>query len=352
MYKTNTTTRRQSARQVLLFSMPTLAFGAALVQIPSAHAGQLIGEFCMEDLFAPDAPEEDEILNCTANDVKIASATNVSQTSCFEGETFPLTATFQVELSGGGSKQVRYDLGLYFDHTGDFEGDGARDGVCTLNTIQPGEFDYFSLDGGGDVCGDINSAESPLFPVVQLPEVLCIDTDGDGKLNLPNCTSWRQPGANELCLGPEDAFPGTTSKCNCDDNFNVPVDVETASAALVKVASSAVVTYTVTLSNTSATRSVKIDNICDSVYGPLAGTGCMPNTNPTPLLTNTCAALLNQTIAPNTTLPACSFSIRINAPGSLTPVVDTVTAKLEDTQNGNIVTPAPSDSASAVVYLE
>src|SRR6185436_11498976 len=28
-------------------------------------------------------------------------------------------------------------------------------------------------------------------------------------------TSWRQPGANDLCLSPLAAFPGAPSKCNC-----------------------------------------------------------------------------------------------------------------------------------------
>ena len=43
----------------------------------------------------------------------------------------------------------------------------------------------------------------------------CADADGDGTVDLPNCTSWRQPGANDLCLSPLAAFPGAPSKCRC-----------------------------------------------------------------------------------------------------------------------------------------
>ena len=37
------------------------------------------------------------LLNCTANDVRLSKATSVSPTSCIVGTTFDLTATFQVD---------------------------------------------------------------------------------------------------------------------------------------------------------------------------------------------------------------------------------------------------------------
>lgn len=59
--------------------------------------------------------------------------------------------------------------------------------------------------GVQDWCGDIDDAHNPLHPTITLDGVLCQDDDGDGFLNLPYCTSWRQPGANEQCTSPLDA---------------------------------------------------------------------------------------------------------------------------------------------------
>src|SRR5262249_2437528 len=76
----------------------------------------------------------------------------------------------------------------------------------------------------GDVCGDItgplNTAHNPLF-VTQTITAPCSDADNNQKLDLPFCTTWRQPGSNQVCLGigngttTNDVFPGSPSKCNC-----------------------------------------------------------------------------------------------------------------------------------------
>src|ERR1051326_4765024 len=211
------------------------------------------GDFCMGTLFFDATGQK---LNCTSNDVKIAEALNdaahpISPSSCEDGSTFDLTATFKVVLSGGGSNQTRYDIGLYFDALGDPEGNGARGGTCDLAVIQNGDNDYFNFDPSPDICGDISTAHNPLFPRVTLKDVLCTDTDHDGFVNLPNGTSWRQPGANQECKQATDAFPGTSSKCNCNDTFNVPVTVTPASATLNKKPTQAVVTYEVKIENTT-----------------------------------------------------------------------------------------------------
>ena len=52
----------------------------------------------------------------------------------------------------------------------------------------------------------------------------CIPSE-DGLLRLPYCTSWRQPGGNELCTSPLQAFPGAPSKCKCDDTFSIAISV-------------------------------------------------------------------------------------------------------------------------------
>jgi hypothetical protein len=49
-------------------------------------------------------------LNCTANDISLALATSVSPTTCFEGSTIDLTATFEVVVTAN----ARYDAGFFF----------------------------------------------------------------------------------------------------------------------------------------------------------------------------------------------------------------------------------------------
>ena len=165
-------------------------------------------------------------------------------------------------------RSSRHDVGIYFSLDGDPNGDGALTGSCTVSTPAYGpaidgwidldgtgddttnsnDFGYCSTDGGTSVaspatpcdggspaggdaqcvaaigagatceefsglqdsCGDITSASNPLQPEVTLT-VTCVDTDADGQLDLPYCTSWRQPGGNELCLTPLAAYPG--SRC-------------------------------------------------------------------------------------------------------------------------------------------
>jgi hypothetical protein len=71
--------------------------------------------------------------------------------------------------------------------------------------------------------------------VITVPNVLCVDTDKDGYLDFPNCTSWRQSG-DSLCDDPTDAFPGTTSKCKCDIGFDVAITVPPGELKVTKTA--------------------------------------------------------------------------------------------------------------------
>jgi hypothetical protein len=69
-----------------------------------------------------------------------------------------------------------------------------------------------------DLCGDIVDSGDPRNPILTDftdITILCLDNDGDGFADLPNCTSWRIPGANDLCLSPLAAYPGAPSKCRC-----------------------------------------------------------------------------------------------------------------------------------------
>jgi hypothetical protein len=109
--------------------------------------------------------------------------------------------------------------------------------------------------------------------------ISCVDFDRDGKLNLPNCTSWRQPGSNDWCGEPTGAFPGSPSKCSCDLSFNIDIDVPPAELLVTKTAGDETVPepgknnllFTITVKNTSIDpeNSIDLDTLVDNVYGDL-----------------------------------------------------------------------------------
>ena len=85
---------------------------------------------------------------------------------------------------------ARYDAGFFFRIDGgtNARGDGSNaTGQCSLSALTPSVSP--ALDpGDGDTCGDLNAGTYEL--TFTIPQVLCQDSDGDGFLNLPNCTSW------------------------------------------------------------------------------------------------------------------------------------------------------------------
>ena len=303
------------------------AVGALLMAAPT-RADQASGDVCMGTLFTE---ATDGSVGCTANDIRIARATNVSVASCIEDTRFDFTATFEVRLSGGGTKQTRYDNGLYFDTNGDPEGDGARGGTCTVAVAQDGEPGFLNLDG--DTCGDINAGHNPLFPEISFTDVLCADTDGDGRVNLPNCVSWRQPGSNELCDEATDAYPGSPSKCNCDDNFNIDIFVEPPDANVTKAATKACVNFHVTVSNPTLTKSLTLTGLSDDLYGDIA------DASNTKLCSTTCDLDPAPTIAAGGKYE-CDFEADVA--DSSSNQTDTITATL--TSGGDTLTRTGSDT--------
>lgn len=349
------------------FILSALVFcGAMALAMPSA-AQMTTTDGCMEDIAQFG-------LNCTANDIQIAAATGIEilDDGCaFPGDLVTFKATFEVLLTA----QERHDIGLYFAVDGDPNLDGAVTGECSVSTVpytpDPPWLDLDGTEDGGfcendsrifctsdrdckavggvcaftqDLCGDIDADHNPLLPEIEIT-TQCIDPDGNGKLNLPNCTSWRQPGANELCLDPLDAFPGSPSKCRCDIGFEVDIDVPAAELAVVKTADPTqvdepgdLVTFAVSVTNQSPFASVSIDSLTDDVYGDITAVqGAIEST--------TCA--VPQLLAPGATY-ACSFVALVSGGGDSTQV-DIVTAAGVD-ENGNVIS-GQDDAAVDIIDL-
>lgn len=326
----------------LLFDMPCFAQG-------QVEAG------CMEETAGFN-------VQCSANDIQIAGvATNpdgspqlqILDNGCaYRGDSVTFTATFEL-LS---SAKERHDIGIYFVSDGDPQQDGAVSGACNISTLgyQP-DPPWLDLDGTNDpypgssgpsgvqdTCGDIDKPDhNPLRPTITLTAI-CIDPDEDGKLNLPYCTSWRQAGANELCVSPTDAFPGSPSKCRCDDGFNVPIDVPPAQLLVSEVVTPSqltepggTVTYTVSVTNVGIdpNNSVSLTSLVDDIYGNITQAGHDG------IVSTTCS--VPQTIPADDRNPGgidtytCQYTVTLNG-NAYDTVTDTVTAGGTDTYGNTL----------------
>ena len=320
-----------------------LAVGGLLLAPQPASA--LTADVCMQTNYTNHG--KTQTLTCTANDVSVARATNISISSggsctgnppvctCNQGGAVTFSADYEVVLTA----QTRYDIGIYFSTDGDSNGDGALTGACKLNTLDGVNSDNFvNLDAvpgkdfqAGDVCGDIDAAHNPQN--LHLTLTVACQGDADGKLKLPNCTSWRQPGSNEVCDEATGAFPGSPSKCNCSPGFTLDIFVETATIEVTKTAltptvpeTGGSVTYSVAVKNLAEVATATLDSLTDNLYGDITTTGhdgitattCVPDAD-----TSTCE--VGGTIAAGATC-TCSFTVAV-PPGDVgQTITDTVTA--------------------------
>lgn len=231
---------------------------------------------CMQDFYR--AAGGKGKLNCTANDVRVARVTNITNVkgitgtspnlSCLVGTPIEFTADFEIELGAVGG--ARYDIGIYLAN-GQSQ---ALTGTCNASIITPENALRFDQEDTiaqpADICGDISGSTGTNPQIVRMDVKTTCTAGSDGKLLLPNCTSWRQPGANESCTGIADAFPGTSSKCKCDHNFSVNVAVERPVLQVTKTPSrlqvpwpGGEVTYTVSVHNPSATISIPLTRLTE-----------------------------------------------------------------------------------------
>jgi hypothetical protein len=208
--------------------------------------------------------------------------------------------------------------------------------VCSVNKLDPkdantglGSTNYVSLDSDG--CGDINTANNPQIDSVRVDNVVCQDSDGDGKLNLPNCTSWSQ-NSGGVCTTADNTVPGSPSKCSCDPNFNIGIRVEAGSLEVTKDASPASrpepggeFTFTVGVENTAGFTSVTVERICDDHYGTVAKIASAPACPAGSLGTiNSTTCIVPQTLAGGGTY-SCTFKGNVLSNLPLMNVTDVVT---------------------------
>ena len=243
---------------------------------------------------------------CDAGDVWLGSLVNDVDASCTPGELITLNLTAGLLATA----LERYDIGLFLALDGGGADTGscehyylppplasggtcsASGGVCKKDADCPeGETcsgGYSPESGGGpfydaepedapDECGDLEGGVDTYY-VLGPVTVLCIDSDGDGFLNIGSAVSWDDE-KDATCAGVGDAKPSTPVKCHyrAIDVMNV-----TVSPGLVRVEKSAEpeqllepggwVTMTFVVENTSAV-TMTLEGLVDSVYGPLEQAG-------------------------------------------------------------------------------
>ena len=127
-----------------------------------------------------------------------------------------------------------------------------------------------------------------------------------------------------------------------DDDATVTITDVPPAASLVKIATQAVVTYKVTITNdsTASTDALTLTHLDDDVYGNLLG----PNAN---VSNNSCQALLNTEIPFGDSI-SCSFDATVISDSGAASVTDVVTGQLKD-DDGTEVDPDPQDSAAVTL---
>jgi hypothetical protein len=315
-------------------------------------------------------------LTCTANDVSLSSVSNIcvhvtpggpqdpdgdgcqnpnadGKLTCVSGQPFTFTADFTMPLTA----QARYDLGLYIATDGGGS-DGALTGQCTPNVVTAANSPTFlQKDAPPDVCGDIDADHNPQV-IRQTITTACSDTNNDDKVNLPWCTSWRQPGSNEVCdsatfttAAAFDAFPGSPSKCNCG-TLDLDIFLETASITVDKVATTPTVpetggsvTYSVAVTNNAQVSSVTLTSLIDNLYGDITSIH-----DAITATTCTLATIPAESQDSNNENPyTCQFTVTVG-PGDTGQTIDDVATACGNDQFGH--TGICDDDPAQVTYVD
>ena len=172
-------------------------------------------EDCLLDAYNLLKSPDKKSLQCTANDVRIASASlkDTSPTKCIEGEYVTYDAVYKVKV---GSK-LRYDITFRFAEEG---GDALIDDACTFVAMPTG----LAPEDNGNKCGE--GAQNEEYDIdVSDVKVLCRPSeDNPDLLGVEYCAGWSQRADELVCDTVGSAIVGTGSKCRCE-SLQVPIKV-------------------------------------------------------------------------------------------------------------------------------
>ena len=174
-------------------------------------------------------------LNCTANDVSIASVTVTNGVvSCTAGQMVTLDLSLNVQSNAS----TRYDIGVFLASDGKdpsvLPGSGGSTScnVSALPTTAP------FLNSNSNGCGDISSAVGLASFTMNSIQVLC-EPDLLGKLRIDSVVTWQQNSSGTpTCSGANDVTAGGPAKCSTGIAAEINVNVKGGLTIIKKTAPS------------------------------------------------------------------------------------------------------------------
>ena len=145
---------------------------------------------------------------------------------CTEGSTIYVDFRAEVENT---AHSHRYDIGVWWNIGQDSALTGDE---CTVTRFLAHEIGTdltdLELEGEEDTCGDLHGKLTATADVCKLAIVCADPSSGDtGIVKVPSCTTYKQPGGNEICDKVESTYkglnnfsfavlPGNPAKCECE----------------------------------------------------------------------------------------------------------------------------------------
>lgn len=225
--------RCQMKKKPVLVAVVAFLLSLSLVSfsIITQAAAQSGGNLCIKEKIGANPP-------CTADDVRFETLDLIDgPTACMLGETVNVEVKAKIE-----SGPERYDIGLWINEDGG-SALSDPDGTCYRDYLHPVSSDnsdcnqdsgpYYNGVGEDDGCGDVpavgsDPCGSPTGPCSEgggtclftfytfTVDILCIDGNGNGLVDIGWATSWDNNADNE-CTDEMDTDPGTGSKCYATD---------------------------------------------------------------------------------------------------------------------------------------
>ena len=271
----------------LCFASPllTLALFSGALAVSRAQALPLTDVACV--------PEFNAGNHCVANSLSFkAVSIEPDKTHCDEGDTLNLKIGVTVGSGRNRNAAQRYNLGIWVGENGEPAIGGSQ---CTFAGLQPitdnsaqvnlssGSGPYRKINA--DQCGDMLDSELTYYEF-EAKDVLCRDSNGNGKLDIPIAIGWHNNANQDLCSGPDDEtsyFPKQSSACREVNDYDIdtivvepPAEIEVYKTALPKIAraSGTTITFEIEVFNESdRTDVLTLNSLADNQFGDLNGQG-------------------------------------------------------------------------------
>lgn len=239
-------------------------------------------------------PEFNAGNRCTSNSLAFrAISVDPSVSRCEIGETIDLRIGVTVGTGVLRAAKDRYNLSFWVGENGNLA--ISDTGSCTVSALQPATSNESSLDllsgsgpyrlTNGDSCGDISDSEITYHEFVAR-DIVCQDTNGNGKLDIPFALAWQNNANQDICSDPLDTstyYPKQSSHCREEKQYDLDVIIVEPAPQIdmVKVAVPRIVRepgdtvyFEIEVFNESnRSDDVVVTDLTDDIYGDLNGQG-------------------------------------------------------------------------------